>query len=67
MISIKEIQNNLSLDIHNNLGYYIELKWKDNMGSIHIFTKKDKLMYTVSNLSYNYTKYYKKLVYIACF
>lgn len=59
-ISIKQIQNNLSLDIHNNLHYYIEVKWKDNMGSIHIITKKHKLLNTVSNLSENYTKYYKK-------
>lgn len=57
---VQQMQNALIEDVHNKLSYYIELKWANNMGSIHIYTKKSKLFQTVLVLSNNYTNYWKK-------
>jgi len=57
---VQKIQSILIEKVNNNLSYYIELKWTDNMGSIHIYTKKHKLLQRILNLSENYTNYYKK-------
>jgi len=59
-MSIQQIQNALIEDVRNNLRYYVELKWADNMGSIYIYTKKDQILETALKLSMNYTNYYKR-------
>lgn len=59
-MSIQQIQNALIEDVRNNLRYYVELKWADNMGSIHFYTKKHKILETALKLSMNYTNYYKR-------
>jgi hypothetical protein len=58
--SVNNIQNILTQDVNNNLRYFIKLEWDNNMGSIHILTKKHKLFDIVLELSNNYTSYYKK-------
>ena len=30
-------------DVHNKLHYFVELKWKNKMASIHFYTKKNYL------------------------
>lgn len=57
---VQQIQTSLIEDVHNNLRYYVELKWSNKMGSIHFYTKKDKLFETALKISTNYTKYWKK-------
>lgn len=52
---IAQIQNALIEDVHNKLRYHIELKWGNNMGSIHIYTKKDKLLEKTLELSNSYS------------
>lgn len=57
---VQQIQKVLTEDVCNKLHYSIELKWSNNLGSIHIYTKKDKLFEKVLELSTNYTNYWKK-------
>lgn len=57
---VQQIQTSLIEDVHNNLRYYVELKWSNKMGSIHFYAKKDKLFETALKMSTNYTKYWKK-------
>ena len=57
---VQQMQTNLIEDVRNNLSYYIELKWSNNMGSIHIYVKRYKLFETILKLSTNYTNYSKK-------
>jgi hypothetical protein len=45
-------------DIHNNLYYYIEIKWHNNLGSIHTSVKKNKIMEHILNITNNYSRYY---------
>ena len=60
MTSIQQIQNALIEDVNSKFRYYVELKWDNNMGSIHIYTHKDKLFQTVLNLANGYNNYWKK-------
>lgn len=57
---VQKIQSILIEKVNNNLSYYVELTWANNMGSIHVYTKKHKLFQRILNLSENYTNYYKK-------
>ena len=57
---VQQIQTSIIEDVHNNLRYYVELKWSNKMGSIHFYTKKAKLFETALKMSTNYTKYWKK-------
>jgi hypothetical protein len=59
-VAIQNMQNILIQDVHNKIRYYVKLKWDNNMGSIHILTKKNKLFDKALELSNNYTKYSKK-------
>ena len=45
-------------EIYNNAYYYIEIKWHNNLGSIHTFVKKNKIMEQVLKITNNYSKYY---------
>lgn len=58
--AIQHMQNILTHDVHNKVRYSIKLEWDNNMGSIHILTKKHKLFDKVLELSNNYTSYFKK-------
>lgn len=40
MSVVQQMQNDLIEDVHDKLRYFIELKWSNNMGSIHVYTKK---------------------------
>ena len=60
MSLIKQKLNNLIEEVHNLKSYYIEIRWSNNMGSVHVYTKKYKLMETVLNLIKYHSKYYKK-------
>jgi len=55
---VQQIQNTLIEDVHNNLSYYVQLKWS-NGRSIHLYTKRNKLFETILDLSTNYTNYWK--------
>ena len=57
---VEQMKNKLIEDVHNKLLYYVELKWSNNMGSIHIYTKKYNLFEKVLELCNNYSKYWKK-------
>lgn len=60
MNNIKQIQDILTEDVNNKLRYYIELIWDNNMGSIHIYSKKELLSQTIVDMPINYTNYWKK-------
>ena len=57
---VQQIQASLIEDVHNKLRYFVELKWCNEMGSIHFYTKKDKLLEHALELSTKYTKYWKQ-------
>ena len=55
---VQKIQNILVQEVHDKLRYFIKIMWNNNMGSIHVLTKKHILFEKVLNLSKNYTDYY---------
>ena len=57
---VQSIQNVLVKNVHNNLTYYIEVCWDNNMGSIHVITKYNKILQTTLRISNNCSAYFKK-------
>lgn len=57
---VQQMQTSLTNDVYSKLCYFVELKWSNRMGSIHFYTKKDKLSEKSLELSTNYTKYWKE-------
>ena len=57
---VQSIQNILIEEVRNNLTYYVQLKWRNNMGYINIYTKKYNLLKQAVDLSTNHTRYWKK-------
>jgi hypothetical protein len=57
---VQSIQNVLVKIIRDNLTYYIEIIWDNNMGSIHVLTKYNKILQTTLRISNNCSAYFKK-------
>jgi len=60
MPRIQEIQNILTQKVKNNLYYFIQVNWDDNMGCINVLVKKHKLFDKVLELTASYSKYYNR-------
>jgi hypothetical protein len=57
---VQSIQNVLAKMVHDNLTYYIEIIWDNNMDSIHVCTKYNKILQTTLRISHHYSAYFKK-------
>ncbi len=60
MESITKIQDKLEADVHAKFWYYVEVKWANDMGSIHIHTRLRNMFETIDKLSVNYTRYWER-------
>lgn len=57
---VQSIQNVLVKNVRDNMTYYIEVHWDNNMGSIHVRTKYNKILQTTLRISHHYSAYFKK-------
>mgnify|MGYP000028142647 CR=1 FL=1 len=57
---VQSIQNVLAKNVRDNLTYYIEIIWDNNMGSIHVCAKYNKILQTTLRISHHCSAYFKK-------